>query len=84
MKNQNNKLQEIFRSLEKVIKARGGSIKKDQFHNEIAELIPKGKIEELEIKYSPFEYLNKKQMEDNPEFLEKVKALYETETGVRL
>jgi len=84
MKAQGNKLQEMFKALEKEIKSRGGQIKKDDFYNDIADSLPKGKLEELRIKYSPFEYLSTKRMEESPDFLHKVRELYEQDTGVRL
>lgn len=84
MKAQGNKLQEIFKKVEKEIKSRGGSLSKDQFFNDIAELLPEGKVEELILKYSPFEYLNLKRMKEDPSYLKKAMALYENEAGVKV
>ncbi len=84
MKAQGNKLQDIFKKVEKEIKSRGGSLTKDKFFNDVAELLPEGKVDELIIKYSPFEYLNNQRMKEDPSYLEKAMALYENEAGVKV
>lgn len=81
MKEETNKLLTTYKELSKEIKTRGGKVTKLDFFNYISDLVSKEELDKFVIKHSPFEYLVNEKMQSDPKYLEKVKALYESEIG---
>ncbi len=84
MKQEKNKLQLKYSEIAKLIKTRGGSLTKDQFFNNVADLLTEDNIDSIIHEYSPAEYPISAKMTEFPSYKQKVLDLYEAETGLKV